>query len=611
MADKVKSEADKRRAALALNMCMVSVSQIIDYKDVNILRQEYDAILNNINLQHVIKDETLLNAFRSILDIVTFYLIQEGDKEMAEREYKLRMKNAIFDAFPRGAFIAGGDWVSMGAAIGAMVGVGYLNYRRSKARSGLDLEKRMWELQRSAIEQLHGLRRSLFETAWRLSETYQFPDEWRLTEKQITQYNQVLMDSDPHRQYDRMTALDRTFVAFPPFWYFKARSALETCRQYEEVDKEELASEFRAKALTALDKFDEAYFPLMREDIIAASAALDKFSLLRPGTDREQMINLLTRAKNVAGSAFDVLQICAVNYIALGETEEAMSILRNLVNEDYNTQLNGRILSRLYCELKERHEYDFLCDRIGLENILPWAETVEDAQVKQLTCTRKRLAEAGFELLQRFFAARTQKLAAVMFQDLNAWDDGLTGLKSWKDQVAIGEPFDSWGVKIEIELNEAYNELANDVLYKSLLIVSWELWEKNVRELVDVSKGAIDKLSAEVCKLREKEQALFKLMGKHKTSAQSEYVITGKSLRNAVRECMDTLFKGLPEILHGSLERCADAVASERDLDGLLADADRRAMEIVIPSVTAMADSGDDQSEGTTQGFINFFEEEL
>ena len=39
-------------AAYALNMCTVSISQIIDYNDVYILEQEYDAILNNTNIRN-------------------------------------------------------------------------------------------------------------------------------------------------------------------------------------------------------------------------------------------------------------------------------------------------------------------------------------------------------------------------------------------------------------------------------------------------------------------------------------------------------------------------------------------------------------------------------
>ena len=43
------TEKDALQAAYALNMCTVSVSQIVDYKDAYILEQEYNAILNNMN----------------------------------------------------------------------------------------------------------------------------------------------------------------------------------------------------------------------------------------------------------------------------------------------------------------------------------------------------------------------------------------------------------------------------------------------------------------------------------------------------------------------------------------------------------------------------------
>ena len=53
------TEEAKRKAAYALNMCTVSVSQIIDYRDLNILEQEYEAILNNLNLEEIPKNEAL------------------------------------------------------------------------------------------------------------------------------------------------------------------------------------------------------------------------------------------------------------------------------------------------------------------------------------------------------------------------------------------------------------------------------------------------------------------------------------------------------------------------------------------------------------------------
>jgi len=48
-------------------MCTVSVSQIVDYNDIHILEQEYDAILNNINLERMPKDEALLKYISGII----------------------------------------------------------------------------------------------------------------------------------------------------------------------------------------------------------------------------------------------------------------------------------------------------------------------------------------------------------------------------------------------------------------------------------------------------------------------------------------------------------------------------------------------------------------
>ena len=62
-------------------------------------------------------------------------------------------------------------------------------------------------MQRSAIEQFHGLRRELFTAAWRLADKYKFPDEWRLTENQVEQYNEILLDTNPYRRLERLEEL--------------------------------------------------------------------------------------------------------------------------------------------------------------------------------------------------------------------------------------------------------------------------------------------------------------------------------------------------------------------------------------------------------------------
>ena len=87
------SKEEQLKAAYALNLCTVSISQIIDYDDMNIMEQEYEAILNNLNLEQIPKDDALLKVLKQILDTITFFRIQEVDKKLIEKEYQQKIKN--------------------------------------------------------------------------------------------------------------------------------------------------------------------------------------------------------------------------------------------------------------------------------------------------------------------------------------------------------------------------------------------------------------------------------------------------------------------------------------------------------------------------------------
>ena len=214
------------KAAYALNLCTVSVSQIIEYEDLQIMEQEYEAILNNLNLEQIPKDEALLKILKQILDTITYFRIEDGDKQFLDKEYQQKMKNSIWSAVPNiGMIVASGDPVAMAVSLASQVGIGYMNYRKTKAEARLQLEKDRWQLERTAIEQFNGLRRELFDTAWRLSAAHNFPDRLRLTERQIKQYNAILMDTDLLRKHQRLTVIQDAFLAYPPFWYHYGNTA--------------------------------------------------------------------------------------------------------------------------------------------------------------------------------------------------------------------------------------------------------------------------------------------------------------------------------------------------------------------------------------------------
>ena len=371
----------KIRTAYALNLCTVSVSQIIDYDDIVILEQEYEAILNNLNIERMPKDEALLKILKQLLDTITFFRIQEGDKKFIDREYQNKMKNAIWNAIPNmGLLVAGGNPATMAISLASQIGIGYMNYRKAKAENALAYEKQMWQLQRAAIEQFNGLRRELFDTAWRLVDAHELPDEYRLTERQVKQYNEILMDPDALRRYERLDTIKENFLAYPPFWYFFGNTANELMRL---MDGEE-ASRYKETAKEYYEFFIQSFKAcnLLRENEVASACALEYIDLLDPNIPEEKskISDLLQFAIHMSGNANDVLQLCGFAYLKTGDIEKAAGIFRRMVNEGYNPIVNAQILSGYYVssflegKTSAKEGYKYLSERIDEEYLYPFPE---------------------------------------------------------------------------------------------------------------------------------------------------------------------------------------------------------------------------------------------
>lgn len=414
-----KVTQEQIQAAYALNLCSVSVSQIIDYNDINILEQEYESILNNLNLEYMPKDEALLEIIKRLLETITFFRIQEGDKEFIEKDYQQKMKNAIWNAMPNpgalvGAGLSGGG-IGLAVSLAASVGTAYMNYRKNKAEFQAEKEKQYWELKKSAIEQFQSLQQQLFETSWRLADKYNFPDVLRLSERQIKQYNTILMDSDEIRKFERLDSIKHKFAAYPPFWYYFGNTANSiSLSEHYGLDEEGKAyyrnfARMCFEYFTIVNKYD-----LLREDGITASCYLEYVDLLDQDKDKEKIKGLLVKAVESAGNALDVLQLCAISYMKIGETKEAAFILRQLVNEQYNEVVNAQLLSLIYVSnyienqsTSDKTSYRLLESRISPGYLFPLPENVKDVD--------KEILENEFIKVQRNILKTKYKLVLIDF----------------------------------------------------------------------------------------------------------------------------------------------------------------------------------------------------
>lgn len=438
------------QAAYALNLCSVSVSQIIDYNDINILEQEYEAILNNLNLEYMPKDEALLDIIKRLLETITFFRIQEGEKDFIERDYRHKVKNAIWSAMPNpGALISTGlssGAVGMAVSLAASVGTAYMNYRKNRAEYQLERDKQYWELKKTAMEQFQTLQQQLFETSWRLADKYAFPDILRLSERQIKQYNAILMDEDEVRKFERLDSIKHKFAAYPPFWYYFGSTAnsIALSEHYGLDEKgKEVYRNYACKCFeyfTIVNKYD-----LLREDGITAACYLEYVDLLDVKKDAAKISELIRKAVVSAGNSMDVLQLCAIAYMKIGETDKAAYALRQLVNEQYNEVINAQILSTIYVnkyiELQSNEAktaYRLLGTRVNSDYLFPLPENIFDIN--------KEVLQSEFIKTQRNILKTKYRLVLIDF--IKKYEVKINRIIPLPDDLEIGIPEEAYADKM-------------------------------------------------------------------------------------------------------------------------------------------------------------------
>ena len=407
------------KSAYALNLCTVSISQILNSKDQYIMDQEYNAILNNLNLENMPDNESLLDVLKEILDVITFFKIQEGDKAIAEEEYKQEVKNALMNAVNITAIMGSltslssinpnpVSWIKTGATIVAEVGVGYMNYRNGKKSADFNKKRRSWELQKAAIEELNSLKRQLFNTAWKMTKEEKFVDEYRLTEVQIDQYNDILLDEDVYSRYERLDFIKDKFLAYPPFWYHLGHAA----NLISQLESGKFAEKYRDCAIECFEYLiHSARTNLLRDDQIVASCSLEYAEILNDSAVIEKNID---NALKFSGNANDILQLCAIGYLKIQEPntiKKAARLFQRLINEHFNADINGQILSMIYVNeyrkatessQKEliRYNHSFLVQRIPHPEYileLPENNVVENETTyykRQVTAIKSRWLKA-------------------------------------------------------------------------------------------------------------------------------------------------------------------------------------------------------------------------
>ncbi len=321
----IRAEANKEQAQLqvlqSLNLIAVSLTHIMTYNDKVVLDQEYNTIINNLNLSNI-PDADIITLLQELMDLLTNSKIQDHEREYlltrfdknVQNELKNRVRSRIFDT----------DLVlnPYAGILTAVLSTGsfYFNYRSQMDAYAKEKEEGKWAIEAKTMQGLNNFYKKLLKYSWDLMRRYELPDEWRLNEKQLRDYTDILKETDLDRRYRKLERIENSFQKFPPYWYYRGQAAQEMGNNKE--------------ALDCFNQFQQINQNILRKNPYAASVAMCKTML--PGEQIEPRLLKSDLALILANSDDDDwgnILFAALQYGRMGDQDAAGKlILRNLDN---------------------------------------------------------------------------------------------------------------------------------------------------------------------------------------------------------------------------------------------------------------------------------------
>ncbi len=342
---------DALATAVALNYCHMSLYRIVAFNDRVVLDEEYGEIINNINLSKI-RDEEILSLLKTLMDTISDFKLNEGDRGFLMKEYEQQVRRALYTSFSEVKDAVAGSTTPYMAAAKALVKVGslYSNYRNNVAAYRRTLDKSVWELDKKAVLRVNEARKHFLVAYWRLMKKYDIPDEWRLTERQMEQLTEALKDVDGARRLRKLSRMEAAFSAYPPFWYFLGQAAQDE-GQVETARK-------------AYDRFAEVQKGFFREDGFASSVLMHRIELMDP--DRDADVILRDLATMTRESPLDVRKnlFAALWYLKLGRYDEARERLLVNIDNNRNPSASRVLLADVYARKLDRERLVALIDEM-------------------------------------------------------------------------------------------------------------------------------------------------------------------------------------------------------------------------------------------------------
>ena len=262
----------KLQVLQSLNLIAVSLTHILTYNDKVVLDQEYNTIINNLNLGNI-PDADIIALLQELMDLLTNSKIQDHERDYlltrfdknVQTELKNRMRSRIFDTD-----LVLNPYAGILKSV-LYTGSFYFNYRSQMDSYAKEKEEGKWAIEAKTMQGVNNFYKKLLKYSWELMRRYNLPDEWRLNEKQLSDYTDILKEPDLERRYRKLERIENSFRKFPPYWYYRGQAAQEIGNNKEAMD--------------CFNQFQQINQRILRKDPYAASVAMCKTMLKAEQSD--------------------------------------------------------------------------------------------------------------------------------------------------------------------------------------------------------------------------------------------------------------------------------------------------------------------------------------
>ncbi|MBQ6973080.1 MAG: sel1 repeat family protein [Synergistaceae bacterium] len=339
---------DPQHTMLALNMAVVSVHRILSAQDRIILDAEYQNIINNLSIGNIRSDPEITGLYRKLLDSAQGKKLRQEEAAELRRQYdnqsSSRIKSALSEMAENSRKMLTGETgiSSFFTGLGRLAGACMASYfKHQSANSDINLGAELYRLKAEDMADFNDLQKQLLSSSWELLNKYHLPDEYRLVQRALDDFYRAVEEPDTaSRRLRMLKALEDDFRVYPPYWYYRAKTAQEV-GDIDETEK-------------SFARFNEAWRPVLRKDPYMLEAVKYRINtMLADGIPddartRDEILALAgTMRDNTLREDWENNLYAAALYYTLGDKESAMKCAEVNLDFGYESELTSAMISQM------------------------------------------------------------------------------------------------------------------------------------------------------------------------------------------------------------------------------------------------------------------------